>query len=295
MNIDLHTHSSCSDGTLTPSELVRFAYSKGFKVLALCDHDCVAGIELAQQEAQQLSMTVVPGIELSCTTDREIHILGYGINPQTPRLQQFCDSLIQYRESRAYEILKKLRNLGKPVEYDQVAQYAKGAIGKPHIARAMIDYGYVQSIQEAFDLFLDSGRPADIPKQTLTVPDAIDLIDKAGGIAVLAHPMELKLEDEKLYTLIQSWKEAGLIGLEAYHPSANNEQAATLHDYALHHSLLITGGSDFHRHGSGEHVLGQGLERWRTKLADVAHLFTRLEMPFPYVNLSNQEILSANS
>lgn len=280
MNIDLHTHSSCSDGALTPSELVHFAHSKDYNVLALCDHDCIGGIEPAQQKAQKLNMTIIPGIELSCMTDREIHILGYGINPRNQQLQHFCNSLIQFRENRAYEILKKLHNLRKPLEYDHVAQYAKGAIGKPHIARSMIDYGYVQSIQEAFDLYLDTGKPADVPKQILTVSDAIRLITEAGGIAVLAHPMELRLEDEQLYALILEWKGAGLIGLESYHPSANHKQAEALHDFALRYDLLTTGGSDFHRHGSGEHLLGEGLERWKTKSTDIARLFTRLNMPF---------------
>lgn len=275
---DLHMHSTASDGVFAPDELMRRAASLGFTHVALTDHDSMAGIPLARKTAEALGMTLIHGVELSCGAQKEIHVLGYGFDPENQALKAFCAERVRQREARTRAMVEKLCALGKPVDMARVKELARGVMGRPHVARALVEAGHVLSVSEAFDRYLKPGKPAYVPKEDVKVSEAVRLIDEAGGVAVLAHPMELKMGDTMLESLIGEWKGQGLAGVEVYHPSAQNNHARFLDGLARSEGLLVTGGSDFHRDGEKDVRLGQGLERWTTAAGDVQRLLERLAM-----------------
>ena len=278
MKADLHMHSTASDGMLAPQALAGRAAQEGFDLIALTDHDSVEGIARAKEAGRALGMRVLAGVELSCGAEKEIHLLGYGFDPRHPHLLDFCRMKRQSRETRAMEMAARLEQAGKPIDFEYVRSIAKGAFGRPHIAQALVHAGHASSITDAFDRYLRPGKPGYAPKPHVKVADAIALIHEAGGIAVLAHPMELRVGDAMLISLIEEWKAQGLDGLEVYHPSAQNNHARFLDGLARSEGLLVTGGSDFHRDGEKDVRLGQGLERWTTAEDDVQRLLERLAM-----------------
>lgn len=273
---DLHMHSTASDGVLAPDELMRRAASLGFTHVALTDHDCMAGILPAQEEAQALGLTLIPGVELSCGAQKEIHVLGYGFDPQNAALLAFCRERVCQREARTAAMVERLCALGKPVEMARVRALARGVMGRPHVARALLEKGYVSSVSDAFDRFLKPGKLAYVPKEDVKVSEAVRLIGEAGGIAVLAHPMELKMGDTMLESLIGEWKGQGLAGVEVYHPSAQNNHASFLLHLAQRENMLVTGGSDFHGEAVRKSEIGEGLDRWRSVEADVHALLAKI-------------------
>ena len=274
---DLHMHSTASDGVLAPDELMRRASGLGFTHVALTDHDSMAGIPLACKTAEELGMTLITGVELSCGAQKEIHVLGYGFDPENQALCAFCKERVAQRETRTAAMVQKLCALGKPVELARVRELARGVMGRPHVARALVEAGYVLSVSEAFDRYLKPGKPAYVPKEDVKVSEAIRLISQAGGIAVLAHPMELKMGDAMLESLIGEWKGQGLAGVEVYHPSAQNNHASFLAHLAQRENMLITGGSDFHGEAVRKTEIGEGLERWRGVENDVRALLARVK------------------
>lgn len=274
---DLHMHSTASDGVLAPDELMKRAASLGFTHVALTDHDCMAGIPLAQETAQALGMTLIPGVELSCGAQKEIHVLGYGFDLENEALLAFCRERVRQREARTAAMVERLCALGKPVEMARVKELARGVMGRPHVARVMLEMGYVNSVSDAFDRFLKPGKPAYVPKEDVKVSEAVRLIREAGGIAVLAHPMELKMGDAMLESLIGEWKGKGLAGLEVYHPSAQNNHTAFLKHLAQREKLLVTGGSDFHGEAVRKTEIGEGLDRWHSVEDDVCALLARIQ------------------
>ena len=274
---DLHMHSTASDGMFAPDELMRRAAGLGFTHVALTDHDSMDGLLLAQKEAQALGMTLIPGVELSCGAQKEIHVLGYGFDPQDSALGAFCRERVRQREVRTAAMVQKLCELGKPVEMARVREMAHGVMGRPHVARAMLEMGYVNSISDAFERFLKPGKPAYVPKEDVKVADAVRLIHEAGGVAVLAHPMELKMGDAMLESLIGEWQTQGLDGVEVYHPSAQNNHASFLKHLAERCGLLMTGGSDFHGETVRKTEIGEGLDRWRSAQEDVTALLGRID------------------
>ena len=161
---DLHMHSTASDGVLAPDELMRRAAGLGFTHVALTDHDCMAGLALAKETAQALGMTLIPGVELSCGAQKEIHVLGYGFDLENEALLAFCRERVRQREARTAAMVERLCALGKPVEMARVKELARGVMGRPHVARALLEKGYVSSISDAFDRFLKPGKPAYVPK-----------------------------------------------------------------------------------------------------------------------------------
>ncbi|MBR4038720.1 MAG: PHP domain-containing protein [Clostridia bacterium] len=273
---DLHMHSTASDGVLAPDELMCRAASLGFTHVALTDHDCVDGIPLAKRMAQELGMTLIHGVELSCGAQKEIHVLGYGFDPEDEALRAFCRERVRQREARTAAMVQRLCELGKPVEMARVRELARGVMGRPHIARAMVEAGHVLSVNEAFDRYLKPGKPAYVPKEDVKVGEAVSLIRSAGGIAVLAHPMELKMGETMLESLIGEWKSQGLAGVEVYHPSAQNNHASFLKRLAQREDLLITGGSDFHGEEVRKTDIGEGLDRWQTMHSDMQRLLARI-------------------
>ena len=277
MKADLHMHSTASDGELQPDALMRKAHDMGLSVVALTDHDSLDGVARAAQEARRLGMTLIPGVELSCGASKEIHILGYGIDPQDGAFAAFCHRRVQERDARAQEMVERLAKAGKPIEMRRVRELAQGAVGRPHVARALVEAGHASSVSDAFERFLKPGHCGYVPRPELKVAEAVSRIRQAGGVAVLAHPMELGMGEASLTSLIGEWKAQGLAGMEVYHPSAANHQLPFLRATARREGLLVTGGSDYHGEQTRKVTLFQGLERWSTMQEDVKALLSAIQ------------------
>lgn len=276
MKADLHLHTTASDGSLTPAELTALAAGEGFDVIAVSDHDSVSGVLAAQEAGKQLGVSVIPAVELSCGAAKEIHILGYGVDICNDALLDFCRARRENREARARQMCAQLAEAGKPVSFDRVMELARGVVGRPHVARALLEAGHVTSIRDAFDRLLVPGKPGYVPKEDVRVADAIRLIREAGGAAVLAHPMELKMGEMALEALVGEWKTQGLDGIEVWHPSAANNHAAYLERLARREGMLITGGCDYHGPLVHEALIGEGLDRWKTVDQDIRTLYGRI-------------------
>lgn len=277
MRADLHLHTTASDGTLTPEQLAGRTAGEGFELIAVTDHDSTAGVAQARKAAKELGLTVLTGVELSCGAQKEIHILGYGFDPENAALEQFCAQRRAQRIARTEEMVRRLCALGKPVSLDRVRELARGVMGRPHVARALAEAGHVASVSEAFERYLKPGKPGYVPKEDVRVSEAVRLVREAGGVAVLAHPMELKMGETALESLIHEWKTQGLSGVEVYHPSAQNNHVHALYQMARREGMLVTGGSDFHGETAHRSSIGEGLERWRTAQEDVAALMAAIE------------------
>lgn len=240
---DLHMHSLHSDGALAPAEVVKLARAAGITTISLTDHDTVNGVEEARRTGAELGVEVIPGIELSALIDdREIHILGYFINPSHERL---LESLVNFREQRlrrAERIVSKLNKMNIPLSMDSVLEQAgDGAVGRVHIANAMVNNGHADTYSQAFSRYLGDGRPAFERKAEVSPEETIRLISEAGGISVVAHPGKI-LEEQDLARLI----EAGLDGIEVIHPSHSNDLVQFYKKVANEYFLVESGGSDFH-------------------------------------------------
>ena len=240
---DLHIHSSYSDGVYTPRELAFMAKAAGITVMALTDHDTLKGLPEMEKAAKEADIDFIPGVEFSARWEnRQVHIIGYGIDQNNALLLERLADVRNARRSRLEKIIKRLHEMGMDVEVP-VPEEGQRAVGRPHIARALVVQGYVKTVQEAFDKYIGEGKPAYQPQTKMTPPEAVMLIHQAGGLAVQAHPEEIgdrvlavKLLDVLAYD-----------GMEVYHPSAkDNETEGFWLQVAREHKLLITGGSDFH-------------------------------------------------
>lgn len=261
---DLHLHSYYSDGTSSPREIVTRAKGCRLSPIALTDHDTVAGIPEALQSASEEGVEVIPGVELSVDEgDQQVHILGYCIRWEDPALRGGLELQAERRWERLQEMLRRLRRLGIPLPPEEVVRVAgRGTVGRLHVARALLLRGDVGSLEEAFDRYLGVGRPAYVPRFGFTIREAIETIRNAGGVSVLAHPGRDGLD------LLPPLLQAGLQGIEVFHPSHTAEDILLLTRLAATHRLLITGGSDCHGSAKGEVVMGQV----RLPLAYVAQL-----------------------
>ncbi len=249
--IDLHTHSTASDGIYAPSELVRQASEAGLRVLALTDHDTTNGLEEAAQTARQLGIDFIPGIELNTDVKGdEIHVLGYYLDYQRPEFQSVLKVLRDARERRGQRMVEQLNERGVAISWDRVREIAQGAVGRPHVAMALMEAGYVSSIPEAFDKYIGKGGPGYVPRYKLTPLDAIRLIRSAKGLPVMAHPLTTPGLVELRAWLPELVKD-GLVGLETYYGPYTEEEVAELHQLADEYHLIPTGGTDFH--GPGIH------------------------------------------
>jgi predicted metal-dependent phosphoesterase TrpH len=247
--IDLHAHTLCSDGSVSPAELVALAASSGARAIAITDHDTVAGLTEGRDAAARLGVEFVNGIEISAEySPGTMHILGYYIDAASVPLVSRLDDLVAARDERNPNIARRLQALGLDITYEEVARIAgSDLVGRPHFARLMVEKGYAESIQDAFDRFLAKGAAAYVEKKRLSPADAIDLIHEAGGVAVLAHPYQLKLDSEQdLDRLIAELRALGLDGIEAIYSRHTRVERDFYSEMAARHSLLITGGSDFH-------------------------------------------------
>jgi 3',5'-nucleoside bisphosphate phosphatase len=260
MRIDLHTHSSISDGTDTPSGLVDRAKRVGLDVVALTDHDTFAGLDEAVSRGEQVGLQVVRGMELSCTRGgQSVHLLAYGADPAFPELAAELAKVRGGRMGRLAGVLQRLAELGVPVTEEQVlAEVGESpSVGRPHIADAMVKAGHVADRTQAFDRFLADGGPAHVPRYAIPVERGIDLVRDAGGVAVIAHPWgrgrEHILPPEVLGRLAY---ERGLDGIEVDHQDHDPDTRARLRALAGELGLLATGSSDYHGTGKLDHDLG---------------------------------------
>ena len=249
-SIDLHCHSTASDGTLPPAEVIALAVRNELSALALTDHDTIAGLGEAADAAAKAGIEFLPGIEISCDVARPatMHLLGYGVDPHSPILHDLTRRLIEARDDRNPRIIKKLNELGVSITMAEVEAEAGGdVVGRPHIAAILHRKGYVSSIKQAFDKYLGQGAAAYFDKERLTPGQAIDMVRQSGGLPVLAHPVQLRTEnDGQLERIVKDLVDQGLAGLEVIH---SDHDAALVEKYtklADRYGLLKTGGSDFH-------------------------------------------------
>ncbi len=242
--IDLHSHTTASDGQHSPAELLALAASAGVTALAVTDHDTVAGLGEAEEAARAHGVELVPGIELSAfVLKREVHILGHFVRPDFEELASFSARLSVEREQRMERMVEQMRRLGFPVTMGNVRAVAGNAqLGRPHLARVLVERGWCLDVKEAFDRFLGAGRSAWVDRFKLDGGDAIKLIHRAGGTATLAHPGSSKVERHELRMLAKD----GLDGLEALHSDHNPSVREKYLKFAKEFDLVTTGGSDFH-------------------------------------------------
>lgn len=248
MSIDLHIHSSFSDGSMTPAEIVQMARQRKLSAIAITDHDTTEGVDEAIEAGSREGLTVVSGIELSVKFGAAtLHLLGYLLDHRHPDFLQALHSLQEGRLTRNRRILDALRQQGIPIELDELLRTAgHGQSGRPHIAQILIDKGVVRSMDEAFACFLGEGGSAYVPRFIFPAVEAISLIHRAGGLAVLAHPQQLGRSGGNFARIIADLHRQGLDGVEVYYPTHSRQFRKALLRLAQQHDLLRTGGSDFH-------------------------------------------------
>ncbi len=245
--VDFHTHSTFSDGTFTPTELLNHAKEVGLSAIALTDHDSVDGINEAIEASKQLDLEFIPGIEFSVTADTEIHIIGLFIDPHNETLLKTIEKTRSQRKKRMEEICHKLREHSFDITYDEAQELAGGDfLGRAHIAHLMMKKGYVATVREAFDKYIGLNKPCYAVKKEITPQDAITAIRSAGGLAFLAHLHQTKFNKDKLDSLLKELKEYGLNGIEGYYTEYTNEHIREFRTLAQKHGLFYSGGSDFH-------------------------------------------------
>jgi len=257
--VDLHTHSSASDGELAPAALIEKARALGLSTIALTDHDTVAGIVEARSAAAQAGIEFIPGIEIEIDFEPgEFHLLGYGIDPDSGPLLEATKRLAMARHERNTAILERIAGAGLPLDTAKITALSRNSyIGRPHLADLLVEARCARNRQDAFDKYLGKGRPFYIKKSCLPLEEALSVIRAAGGISVIAHPYSLFVSKAMLGTLFSQWKEMGIGGLEAYHPTAKYGQCVILERMARERGMFVTAGSDFHGKARPECGLGR--------------------------------------
>lgn len=259
--VDLHTHTTASDGSYAPAELVRMAAEAGLAAVAITDHDTVAGNAEALEAGPSCDVEVVPGVEISVNHGGpSYHVLGYFVDYEHEPLLSSLESIRRFRDERNEKIVAKLNELGMRVTLEEIQAEARGeSVGRPHVAAVLLRKGYVADNQEAFDRYLAKGRPAYIDRDRLSAAGGIDLIRGAGGVAVFAHPGIYKWDDpEDLRRTVAEFAEMGMVGLEAYYSEYAPEDERRILALADEFGLVVTGGTDFHGAAKPEFELGRG-------------------------------------
>lgn len=273
--VDLHSHSTASDGTFRPAELVALAAQRGIRILGLTDHDSTEGLREARDAGEQLGVTVIPGVELGTDVAAgELHMLGYFIDAGSAALQQALAAFRTARQTRTERMLQQLAAIGVNISLAEVERLAGGAIGRSHVARALIARGYAESMEDAFARYLGREKPGYVLRARITPVEAVELIRAAGGAPVLAHPYSVAELDKELAALTA----AGLAGMEAYYGQYSTEQREALVRMAADYGLIPCGGSDFHGlDGREGRTLGatwvppETVDRLRLAATGVAH------------------------
>lgn len=246
--IDLHTHTTASDGILKPTDLVQYAFSKGVTTLAITDHDTTEGLDEGVKEAEKLGMGFIPGIEINVNWPTgEFHLLGYGLYKISTQMTDLVSFRREQRKERNLKIVGKMQADGFKVEYDDILEgvEAKG-IGRPHFASYMVQKGIAKNRQVAFDKYLAKGRPWYVPQTSVDLEVALEAIKSCGGVPVIAHPLSLYVSWGKITPVIENLYERGVEGLEAWHPGVRAVEAKRLEDLAREVGMFVTAGSDFH-------------------------------------------------
>lgn len=246
--IDLHVHTTASDGEYMPSKIVKMAKENNVTTVAITDHDTIEGIEEAIEAGTKLGIEIIPGIELNAKVPKgKMHIVGYFFDINNKEFLKKMAELKKDREDRNQQFIEEFNKKGIAITLEQVKKYVIGnVVGKPHFARALYDNGYIKDIEEAYSNYFNVEPFNEIKRKGITPREAIQIIKNAGGIAVIAHPVTLKLDDEELKNKIQELKEYGLDGIECYNNIHTKEDIKKLKEIAQENNLLITAGSDFH-------------------------------------------------
>lgn len=257
--IDLHTHSTFSDGTFTPSQLVKYAEEKGLKAFALTDHDTTEGVKEAK--SIETDVEVISGVEISTRYDKkEIHIVGLYVNENDADLNRQLKYYREKRVTRNFEILEKLNSLGVNITIDDVKESCTGdVISRAHIAKALVSKGFVGSYTEAFDRYLGDNKCAYVPRETLNYEESMELITKAGGVPVLAHPLLYKMSDTNLENMMVKLRQKGLKAVEVYYSTHSNSDTQHVMAMANRVGLVYSGGSDFHGATKPKIDMGTGM------------------------------------
>jgi 3',5'-nucleoside bisphosphate phosphatase len=248
VEIDLHLHTTASDGTLSPRELIDQVAGTSLRVIAVTDHDSTNGVAEAVATAESYPrLTVIPGIELgTATEDSDLHLLGYFIDPENQSLQSKLEQFRTERVEAAHAMVDRLAELQRPVSWERVSEMAAGSVGRPHIARAMVEAGHVETVAEAFDRFLGDDGIARVPRPKLHPVEALEMIHAAGGIGSIAHPRTVN----KLDNLVKQLVEAGLVGIEVYAEKYASDRRDSYLDIATRYDLVPSGGTDYHALGA---------------------------------------------
>lgn len=268
--LEIHSHSTVSDGAYSPKRLAELMAEHGVDLWSLTDHDSARGCHRAAEAATEVGVEFVSGIEISARLDgTSIHVLGYGFDPDDERLGDYGEEMVSARDRRMKAMIDRLDELGYPVEFDEVKELAGGGnVGRPHLAQAVVERGYVDELQEVFDRWLEDGGPAYVALARPTVEEAIQMIDDAGGVAVLAHPARYG----DVSGQFAAWRDAGLWGLEVRHPSHTPRDEERLAELADEHGFGKTASNDWHgnKEGAAE-VLGEVVfpRRWRREFLQV--------------------------
>jgi len=257
--IDLHSHSSASDGSLAPAALVGLAMERGLVALALTDHDTMAGLPEAEAAAAGSSLELIRGVEIEIAFEPgEFHVLGLRLERTGGELGEAVAGLGLAREARNARIVERIKGAGIEASMEDLRAIAgEGAIGRPHIARLLVERRAVKTRQEAFDRYIGKGKPWYEPKDSLALGEAIRLIKEAGGLAIAAHPLSLFVSWGRLESIMDEWREMGIDGIEAYHPAAKISQCRRLERMARARGFRVTAGSDFHGELRPERRLGR--------------------------------------
>lgn len=267
MTPDLHMHTTSSDGVLSPRELVALAARSGVTLMAITDHDSLDGLQSLQGEKTEIP--VLTGTELSIRDMRHLHLLGY-TRGEGEKMRGVLRSLAEQRLHRARKMVQKLNGLGMRIDYDELCARCSGTVGRMHIAREMLRLGCITHTQQAFDRYIGDDGPAFVEGERLSMAEALEMMRGDGFVPVLAHPAELRVDDQALQALLTAWQRQGLMGVEVYHPSQQGRGFARLDAMARRMGFLVTGGSDFHAPSDGKHgEPGCTAARWAQAEADV--------------------------
>ena len=270
---DLHLHSTASDGKLCAADVVIRAGEQGVNLIALTDHDSMAGLHEAEAEARRQGIGFIPGVEISAEGELELHVLGYFVHRNMEELGLLLEKAAEDRRLRKGRFLKRLNELGMPLEDSDIPTPPGTPFSRSHLAEAMVRRGYAKDVPDAFNRWSGVGRPAYVPRLNFPAVDVFRMLRREGAVPVLAHPGLGNKLPEDHGDRLQQWRDAGLMGIEAYHPGHSREVQDAWLSYARRQGLLVTGGSDFHRIGDSHHgEIGQMLARWSSASSDAAAL-----------------------
>lgn len=258
--VDLHIHTTASDGTMCPRDVVSMAAMLGLKAIAITDHDTMAGIAEAGEAGELLGVSIIPGIELSTDfQNTDVHVLGYFLSPDAPQLKEYIQWVTDQRRERNGKIIEKLRAKGFAITLEELEQQYPGTVlGRPHIAQKLMELGAVDSVKEAFRRYLGQGRSCFVPRIRIPLEDAAKLIKACGGVAVLAHPLQYGFDRATLDKLAKTAAGCGFKGMEIFYSGYTENDQKKLFDLAEKYSLLPTGGSDFHGENKPGIQIGSG-------------------------------------